>query len=415
MVAASRWRRLLEPVLSIGSYPGEPETKRGGRRVIIVAVLVATVLTIPSAFADVSAGYTWVAVINLFTVALTPLLLLAIALKPHRFVWFITALFVAVFVIQLVETALFGGLLESGLVVIFGLATVLGSLVAIGLRAAVWWFAAFAASVVYAVVVPDWIDPVYRLSDPSGDAAFNVIAMGILTLAVLAYFIRQRDRFQRRSDDLLHNILPDEIAERLKSERTMIADDFASASVLFADVVDFTPMSAGMSPAELVGLLNDVFTRFDGFVAELGLEKIKTVGDAYMVAAGVPRARADHAHAIADLALQIRDHVATNEIDGRRLSFRIGINSGPVTAGVIGTHKFSYDLWGDTVNTASRMESEGVPGSIQVTPSTYELIKDAYACEARGSIRVKGKSEMQTYLLISRHDAATTAYRRPTE
>jgi guanylate cyclase len=252
------------------------------------------------------------------------------------------------------------------------------------------------------------VDPIYQPSDPGADAAFNLIAQGVLTLAVLAYFARQRDRFQQRSDDLLHNILPNEIAARLKDEHTMIADDFASASVLFADVVGFTPMSAGMSPAELVGMLNDVFTRFDEFVAELGLEKIKTVGDEYMVAAGVPRSRSDHAHAIAELALRIQDHVATNQVNGRRLSLRIGINSGPVTAGIIGTHKFAYDLWGDTVNTASRMESEGVAGAIQVGPATYELIKDVYVCEARGLIPVKGKLAMETYLLIARRDASGT-------
>jgi class 3 adenylate cyclase len=136
------------------------------------------------------------------------------------------------------------------------------------------------------------------------------------------------------------------------------------------------------------------------------LEKIKTVGDEYMAAAGVPRPRSDHAQAMAELALRMRDHLQANSIQGHRLSLRIGINSGPVTAGIIGTHKFSYDLWGDTVNTASRMESEGVPGSIQVTPATYELIQDAYECESRGFIPVKGKSNMMTYLLVSRRVAA---------
>jgi class 3 adenylate cyclase len=133
------------------------------------------------------------------------------------------------------------------------------------------------------------VDPIYEVPDPTADAAFNLVATGVLVLAVLAYFAHQRDRFQRRSDHLLHNILPNEIADRLKDGRAMIADDFAAASVLFADVVNFTPMSAGMAPAELVGLLNDVFTSFDELVAALGLEKIKTVGDEYMVAAGVPR------------------------------------------------------------------------------------------------------------------------------
>ena len=160
-------------------------------------------------------------------------------------------------------------------------------------------------------------------------------------------------------------------------------------------------MSALMSPAELVGQLNTVFTTFDGFVEQLGLEKIKTVGDASMVAAGVPQNRPDHAHAVAELALRIRDHTANNQIDGRNISLRIGINSGPVVARIVGTHKFAYDLWGDAVNTASRMESEGVAGSIQVTPATYELIRDKFVCEPRGVIAVKGKGRMQTYILQS--------------
>jgi adenylate cyclase len=225
----------------------------------------------------------------------------------------------------------------------------------------------------------------------------------------MAYFVRQRDRFQRESDDLLHNILPDEVAGRLKVGAALIADTYESTSVLFADVVDFTPMSAAMSPQELVGLLNTLFTTFDGFVDELGLEKIKTVGDAYMVASGVPVARRDHAHAIADLALLIRDHTAENTIDGQTLSLRIGINSGPAVAGIVGTHKFAYDLWGDVVNTASRMESEGIPGAIQVTAATHELIRDEFLCDARGVVTVKGKGEMRTYVLLRRRADRSTS------
>ena len=175
-----------------------------------------------------------------------------------------------------------------------------------------------------------------------------------------------------------------------------------SASVLFTDVADFTPMSATISPGQLVGLLDEVFSAFDRFVDELGLEKIKTIGDAYMVASGVPVPREDHAEAIVELAIRIRDHVATTMFGGRQLQMRIGIASGPVTAGIIGTHKFAYDLWGDTVNTASRMESSGLPGKIQLAPSTYELIRERYACESRGSVEVKGKAPMTTYLLLGR-------------
>jgi len=407
MASTLRWKQLLEPVLSIGAYEGEPETKRGGRRVFLITFIVATLLRIPANLADLDAGYTWLGVMGLFTTfVLGPLILVLIRFRPHRFAALVTALFVVIFITELVETTMFGGLLPSGLVVIFGLGLVLGALLAIGVRAAIWWAVAFALSVVYAAVIPRWVDPIYDMSDPTAEAAFNLIATGVLTVAVLVYFVRQRDRFQRRSDDLLHNILPDDIADRLKTDETMIADDFPSVSVLFADVVGFTPISAGMPPSDLVGLLDELFTSFDGFVAELGLEKIKTVGDEYMAAAGVPRPRIDHAHAAAELALRIRDHVATNPVRGHRLTLRIGISSGPVTAGIIGTHKFSYDLWGDTVNTASRMESEGVPGSIQVSPSSYELIEDDYLWDPRGLIDVKGKRAMETYLLISRRDAS---------
>jgi guanylate cyclase len=401
-MATPRWKQILEPLLSLGAYPEEPETKRGGRRVLLAAIYIATVLSIPPSLADLSAGYTWVAIASLVTLAATPFLLVAIWFRPRRFATLVTVLLVLVVAENLLETTLYGGLVPSGLVVMFLLDVVLAALVGLSVRAAMWWFAVFVLSVAYAVVITGRVDPRYVLPDPTNDAAFNLLATGVLTVAVLIYFVRQRDRFQQRSDDLLHNILPDEIAEQLKGERTMIADDFDAASVLFADVVDFTPMSAGMSPTQLVGLLDEVFSVFDGFVAELGLEKIKTIGDAYMVAAGVPVARSDHARAIAELALRIRDHAATNPVDGRPLSFRIGIHSGPVTAGIIGTHKFSYDLWGDTVNVASRMESGGVPGAIQISAATRDLIEEAYVCEPRGLVPVKGKDEMEAYLLVSR-------------
>jgi guanylate cyclase len=262
--------------------------------------------------------------------------------------------------------------------------------------------------VIYALLIPQWVEPLYEVPNAGWDAAFNLIALGAVVFAVMIYFVRQRDHFQKQSDDLLHNVLPDEIANRLKTDNTKIADYFDAASVLFVDVVGFTSMSAGMLASDLVGLLDSVFTTFDGLVDDLGLEKIKTIGDEYMVAAGVPRARSDHAEAIAELALQIRDHIATHLFDGHRLEVRIGINSGPVVAGIIGRHKFSYDLWGDVVNTASRMQSEGVPGAIQLSSVTYELIRNQFVCEPRGVVDVKGKGEMDTYILVSRRTAASS-------
>jgi len=396
------WRGFLEPVLSIGSYSGESVSRRSGRRVLIMAMVVALVLSIPTAVDSFRRGYTWDGALTVVLILAGPVVLLAAKPRPRRFLALVNVLFALVILLGAAEAAMFGGLWESGLSVIFGILVVLGAMIGMNLRAAVLWFVAFVGSVLFAVAAPHWIDPIYTRTNPTPLSAFAIVATGLVVLAVAAYFVRQRDRFQQQSDELLRNTLPDEIAGRLKSGEGTIADDFPEASVLFADLAGFTPMSASMTPSEVVELLDEVFRVIDGFVAELGLEKIKTVGDEYMAAAGVPRPRADHAVAIAELALQIRDHFEANEVRGRRLEFRIGINSGPVTAGVIGTNKFAYDLWGDTVNAASRMESSGVPGSIQISAATHELIADEYACEARGVTTVKGKGEMETFLLVSR-------------
>jgi class 3 adenylate cyclase len=197
--------------------------------------------------------------------------------------------------------------------------------------------------------------------------------------------------------------LPSEIASRLKYETDSIADSFADVTVLFADIVGFTELSCCVSPIDLVKLLNRIFSTFDLLAEKHGLEKIKTIGDAYMVVGGLPTPRADHVEAIANMALDMQTEIARfNAKTGNTFSIRIGINTGPVVAGVIGIKKFIYDLWGDTVNTASRMESQGIPSCIQVTQVTYERLRDNYLFEERGVIQVKGKGEMMTYLLISK-------------
>jgi len=208
---------------------------------------------------------------------------------------------------------------------------------------------------------------------------------------------------QEQTEKLLLNILPEPIAERLKLEPSTIADSFEEVSVLFADLVGFTAFSAERSAKELVEILNLIFSKFDRLAEKHGLEKIKTIGDAYMVVAGLPTPRTDHAEAIAQMALDMQQAIVNLSAEmGEAFSIRIGINSGSVVAGVIGIKKFSYDLWGDTVNTASRMESQGIPGAIQVTAQTYERLRDKYLFEERGIIRVKGKGEMTTYLLTGR-------------
>lgn len=205
---------------------------------------------------------------------------------------------------------------------------------------------------------------------------------------------------QQKAEQLLLNILPAAIASELMQTKASIPQHFDEVTILFADIVGFTSLSHQLSPIKLVNLLNQIFSTFDGLAEQLGLEKIKTIGDAYMVAAGLPTPRDDHADAIAEMALAMQQVATSFQADtGEPLEIRIGINTGVVVAGVIGTKKFIYDLWGDAVNVASRMESSSEPGMIQVTATTYERLKDRYVFEPRGRIAVKGRGEMETYWL----------------
>ena len=210
---------------------------------------------------------------------------------------------------------------------------------------------------------------------------------------------------QEKSERLLLNILPETIAQRLKDSPHSIADGFSDVTILFADIVGFTQLAAELSPSKLVSLLNRIFSAFDTLTDRHGLEKIKTIGDAYMVAGGLPKRRLDHVEAIADLALDMNAALEKiNRNSSVALSMRIGIHTGPVVAGVIGKKKFIYDLWGDTVNIASRMESHGLAGGIQVSEAVYQRLRHAYVLEARESIEVKGKGKLQTYLLRDRQN-----------
>lgn len=208
---------------------------------------------------------------------------------------------------------------------------------------------------------------------------------------------------REKSERLLSNILPQPIADRLKQGERPIADGFADVTVLFADLVGFTEFAASVSAVELVDLLNTIFSAFDRLAEIHGLEKIKTIGDAYMAVAGLPTPRPDHVKAVADMALDMLGEIASFRIEtGKPFRLRIGMNTGPVVAGVIGTKKFIYDLWGDTVNTASRMESHSHPDCIHVTECVYQRLRDEYLFEEQGVISIKGKGEMKTYLLKAR-------------
>jgi adenylate cyclase len=319
-----------------------------------------------------------------------------------------------------------GGFLPSGGVALWGILAPLGALVFLEMRRAIRWFVAFVLVFLLTGVAGElfFLDADFPPWFPTTMLALNIVGAGAIAFTLLASFAKQRNEAlaalrveQERSELLLMNILPGSIAERLKAASQTIADHFDAASILFADVVDFTPFAQRLAPAEVVGILDQLFSHFDTLVERHGLEKIKTIGDAYMAAAGVPDPSPDHARMAALLALDMREAIATSAVgDGSGLELRIGINSGPVVAGVIGHKRFLYDLWGDAVNTASRMEEQGTSGEIQITRATHELLKDEFVCKRRGTIQVKGKGEMETWYLVGpRSDQARTEGSRTTD
>jgi len=240
----------------------------------------------------------------------------------------------------------------------------------------------------------------------------NTISAGVLAVAIVWYGLRQiasaeaaMEREYARSEALLANILPASVAERLKDRsRSVIADKYDDASILFADIAGYTERASDTSPEELVAFLDDLYTRLDALVTRHHLEKIKTSGDAYMVVSGVPQPRPDHLEALADLALDIANSVAgLTDSRGRAVPLRIGLASGPLVAGVVGSQRFFYDVWGDAVNVASRMESTAAVGRIQVPQPVYERLSNRFVFEERGDVDVKGKGVMHTWYLVGRH------------
>jgi guanylate cyclase len=314
-----------------------------------------------------------------------------------------------------------GGFVDSGAVALWAFVAPLGALVFYGPRQAIAWFGAFLALVALSAAI-DSVLPEPSEGIPSwlvvAFFALNIFGPSVTTFALLEHFVRSRDRAHRllaaeqeRSETLLLSIFPRPIAERLKISQEVIAERSEEVSVLFADITGFTPFAERLPAEEVVVLLDEIFSAFDGLVARLGLEKIKTIGDGYLVAGGIPTPRADHAEAAARLALAMRQALADLPI-ASGLSLRVGIDSGPVVAGVIGRTKFGYDLWGDTVNTASRMESHAPPGAIQVTERTYRRLEDGFVLDRRTGVVVKGKSEMTTYVLLSERPERSVAVTR---
>jgi len=349
------------------------------------------------------------AAIPAFYTAFTPINT-AIFAHTRNFRFYRVSQLLLILLLPWLVTLSLGGFKQSSVVIIWAALCPLGSLLLEDLRSTSLWIVGFVVLLILSAALQPVLPPA-ALSEPFVTWFFvlNVGAVIAIVFGLLYHFVGRRNFFQQQAEMLLLNILPKEISDTLKAEPRTIADQYAAVSILFADVVGFTPMAAGMTAMELVDLLNQVFLCFDGLIEKYDLEKIKTIGDCYMVASGVPRSRSDHATALVDLALDMQAAVADTRFGGRELALRIGINSGPVVAGIIGRKKFTYDLWGESVNLASRMESHGSPRCIQITRSTYELIKDAFDCKAVGPIEVKGAGRMEVWQVLGRKENGMAA------
>ena len=395
----------LRQVLEIGCLPTDSDQERVTKEVFVVIGLGATLAGVFWAVMYVALGKPLSGLIPLVISVVVAAIFARfvqtkrLGLLPVPFLGF------GILLPLLLQLSL-GGYVRGSAVVMWAFMAPLFSLLLRPARETAIWLAIFVGDLVLAALldasVAQKVQPLPNVAILTL-FALNIAGIGSLTFLALSYFRVQRDAAERRSEKLLLTILPESIAARLKRGEEPIADHHDDITVLFADLAGFTVRSAHETPAETVAVLNEVFSVFDGLVRRYGLEKIRTIGDSYMVAAGVPVARPDHAHAICAMALDLRGEVARlNANHDWDLSFRIGINSGPAVAGIVGREKFHYDLWGDTVNIASRMESHGLPDQIQVTEPVYERLKNDFVFERRGCVEVKGKGPTLTYLLVGR-------------
>jgi len=395
--------RRLRQVLEIGCLPTDSDQEKVTKEVFVVMNLGGALAGVLWAVMYAALGRPWSGLIPLVQSVVVAAVLARFVVTKRLGLLPVPFLGSGILLPLWLQLSL-GGYVHGSAVVMWAFMAPLFSLLIRPARETTIWLAAFVGDLGLAALLDA---SVARNVQPLPNVAIltlfalNLAGTGQLTFLVISYFRAQRDAAERRSEKLLLNVLPEPIAARLKRGEEPIADHHDDITVLFADLAGFTVRSAHETPAETVAVLNEVFSVFDGLVRRYGLEKIRTIGDSYMVAAGVPLARPDHAHAICAMALDVRREVARlNAAHDWDLSFRIGINSGPAVAGIVGREKFHYDLWGDTVNIASRMESHGLPDQIQVTEPVYERLKGDFAFERRGLIEVKGKGPTLTYFLV---------------
>ena len=403
---------VLTRLATIGGLPHDPPDEALRKQTLVLSASTITALAVVWVVTYWSLGL-YVSAAIPFAYQVVSIINLAIFAKTKRYRFFRRCELGLSLLLPLFLQLSLGGFVRSSGVILWSFTAPLGALLFAGRRAAVAWFGAFLATVAAAVA----LDPILPTPDAGIPTAIhlaffalNIVGVTGTCYFLLHFFVRERDAMaaiveteRERSERLLLNVLPAAIAQRLKDGESVIADRNPDVGVLFADIARFTPLSETMAPEKVVRMLDEVFTAFDELAVRFGLEKIKTIGDAYMVASGLLEPRPSHAEALARMALAMQE-----VMDGYpMLELRIGLDIGPVVAGVIGRSKFIYDLWGDTVNTASRMESHGLPGAIQVTERARERLASRFELEDRGAIEVKGKGSVRTYLLVGEPSGVT--------
>ncbi len=394
------WERLIYPPATMLS-----------RIILGILVFSETIISVFWIFtlSSLGEGYALMAAVPYLYIIISYSTLL-IFYRLQRYEYFTFTQLVMLLVMPFFMQWVIGGFEASSGIAIWAILAPVGALLIVGYRQSLPWFGLFVALVgvswllnstfaASALPIPARLKDLYF--------AINLLGTATILYIVMSYFQSQKEMVmdtlaeeQKKTEKLLLNVLPASVAIKLKNNDFDNAKDHEAVTIMFADMANFTQISADMTATSLINLLNQVFTRFDDLTEKYSAEKIKTIGDSYMVVSGAPEARADHAEVIVKMALDIKDILAEISISsGKNLKMRIGINSGPAVSGVIGTSKFSYDLWGDTVNVASRMEQYGVPGKIQVTEATYQLLKHKYKFKKRGEIEIKGKGKVTTYFL----------------
>ncbi|MEJ2753456.1 MAG: adenylate/guanylate cyclase domain-containing protein [Chloroflexota bacterium] len=385
------------------ALPGDSDTRRAQKSLAVIVLIVAAISTGANGLRYYGAGLADVAAVYGGLTAVSLIGLIVLLAAPQVYVPLAFFMLLSSYVGNGSAHLLAGGYTSGLQIIQWGVAILVFAVLFVERRLVLVLLGLFILMVMIAGMLESSVRSRLPDLDPqfvATDSTITLIIMGALLTGAALYLFDQVERYRSRADDLLLNILPGTIAGRLKENPGIIADGFSEATVLFADIVDFTTMSSGADPADVVRKLNEIFSDFDRLAIRHGLEKIKTIGDAYMVAGGLPEAQPDHCQVVAAFAL---DMVAAMERHrswtGEAMRIRVGINTGPVVAGVIGQQKFIYDLWGDAVNVASRMESNGLSNEIQVTQAVKDKLAGLYEFEERGPIYVKGKGEMVTYLM----------------